>query len=113
MPEQRDICLIPVPFTDLTSYKKRPVLVLSKNSYNSQSEDILVMAITSNLTAKEYSVRINNYDIETGTLKIESLVRTDKVYSLNKNLVLKTFGKIRTEKFNEITDVFKELIKKD
>ncbi len=32
--KQGDVLLIPVPFSDLTSKKKRPVLVLSDNEYN-------------------------------------------------------------------------------
>jgi len=31
MPDQGDILLIPVPFTDLSSQKKRPVVVISNN----------------------------------------------------------------------------------
>lgn len=27
MPEQKTICLIPIPFTDMASLKKRPVLI--------------------------------------------------------------------------------------
>jgi len=29
MPDQRDILLIPIPFTDLTSQRRRPVIVIS------------------------------------------------------------------------------------
>lgn len=33
MPKQGDIVLIPVPFTDLSSTKRRPVIVVSNDNY--------------------------------------------------------------------------------
>jgi len=56
MYKQGDILLIPIPFSDLSSNKKRPVLVLSNNDYNNKTEDIIVAAITSNLAEKDYIV---------------------------------------------------------
>jgi mRNA interferase MazF len=56
MYKQGDILLISVPFTDLTSSKKRPVLVLSNDEFNYKSEDIIVAAITSNVNDNPYSV---------------------------------------------------------
>lgn len=50
MHKQGDILLIPIPFTDLTSSKRRPVLVVSNDEYNKVTRDIVVAAITSNLT---------------------------------------------------------------
>jgi mRNA interferase MazF len=47
MYKQGDILLIPVHFSDLTSSKKRPVLVLSNNDYNTKTEDIIAAAVTS------------------------------------------------------------------
>jgi len=41
-----EILLVPVPFTDLSSHKRRPVLVLSKQEYNRQADDLIVAAIT-------------------------------------------------------------------
>ena len=52
MYKQGDILLIPFPFTDLSSTKQRPVLVLSNTKYNESNQDIVVAAITSNLTEK-------------------------------------------------------------
>jgi len=48
MPEQGDILLVPIPFTDLSSQKRRPVIVISNNSYNQKTTDLVVMAMTSN-----------------------------------------------------------------
>ena len=63
MYKQGDILLIPIPFSNLTASKKRPVLVLSNSKYNDKTEDIIVIAITSNLQSKDYSVRFTNNDL--------------------------------------------------
>jgi mRNA interferase MazF len=42
-----DVVLVPFPFTDQSSIKKRPAVVVSSNGYNTHRRDILIMAITS------------------------------------------------------------------
>jgi mRNA interferase MazF len=42
-----DIILVPFPFTDQTSTKKRPAVVISSDVYNQEHPDLIVMAITS------------------------------------------------------------------
>jgi len=112
MLEQRTICLIPIPFTDLKSQKKRPVLIISNNGYNQKTDDILVMAITSNITEKDYSVLISQKNLEKGNLKRKSIIRIDKIYSISQALVIKTFGKISEEKFDEVIESLNSFIKK-
>jgi mRNA interferase MazF len=48
MPEQGDIVLIPIPFTDLSSRRRRPVIVISHNPYHHKTQDMVVVAMTSN-----------------------------------------------------------------
>jgi len=52
MYKQGDVVLIPIPFTDLSSTKKRPVLILSSDDYNQNTNDLIVAAITSNIDEK-------------------------------------------------------------
>ncbi|MGD0814812.1 MAG: type II toxin-antitoxin system PemK/MazF family toxin [Verrucomicrobiota bacterium] len=55
-----DIILVPFPFTDLSSTKQRPALIVSSDALNAASDDVLVAAITSqiaaNLTAEEFMI---------------------------------------------------------
>ena len=44
---QGDIVLVSFPFTDLTSSKRRPALVLSPDSFNAVGEDLVLAAVTS------------------------------------------------------------------
>jgi mRNA interferase MazF len=70
MPEQRDIVLIPMPFTDLSSQRRRPVIVISNNEYNQKTSDIIVVALTSNLRPADYSFTITSADLQVGTLPV-------------------------------------------
>lgn len=109
MLNQRDIVLIPVPFTDLTSQKKRPTIIISSDAYNHYNEDIVVVALTSNVEPKEFSVALSADDLEDGILKVTSMVRVDKIYTLNKSIVIKTFGRIKPEILSKIKDSFSKL----
>ena len=42
-----DVVLVPFPFSDQTTTKKRPAVIISSNTYNDTSRDIVIMAITS------------------------------------------------------------------
>ncbi|WP_200088067.1 type II toxin-antitoxin system PemK/MazF family toxin [Salicibibacter cibi] len=102
--------LIPVPFTDLSSRKRRPVLVLSNNRYNLKSTDVLVAAVTSNLKEMEHAITISNQDLIDGHLKQTSNIRTDKIYTLAQDIVIKKFGKLNKEVFHQAVRSIHELI---
>lgn len=86
MPEQGDILLIPVPFTDLSSQKRRPVIVVSNNTYNRRTADVVVVALTSNPVAGDYSFTITSSDLEQGKLNRPGNVRVDRIYTLSQSI---------------------------
>ena len=109
-PKQRDILLIPVPFTDLQAVKRRPVLVLSNDSCNRSKEDVVVAAITSNVHDNPYGIIVKPVDIQEGILKRVSQVRADKIYTLNKQIILKRFGRLKDEKYRIVVEAIRKLI---
>jgi mRNA interferase MazF len=46
-----DVVLVPFPFTDQSATKKRPAVVVSSEAYNRAKPDIILMAITSQVSA--------------------------------------------------------------
>jgi len=42
-----DIVLVPFPFSNQTTIKKRPAAIISSQRYNAASQDIIIMAVTS------------------------------------------------------------------
>ena len=104
MHSQGDILLVPLPFTDLTASKKRPVLVLSKREYNEIASDVIVAAITSNVDSKPHIVKFTTNDMTDGTLMADSCVRADKIYTLSQDIVIKRFGKVNCEIICKVKD---------
>ncbi len=110
MPNQRDIVLVPILFTDLTSKRRRPVVVVSNNEYNHKADDIVVVAMTSNLKAAVYSFTITSADLVIGSLRKPSRIRVDKVYTLAQSIVVKKFGQLREDSFNRIRQLLSALV---
>lgn len=110
MPEQGDIVLIPIPFTDLSSRRRRPVIVVSNNSYNRKTQDMVVVAMTSNLQAIDYSFTVTSADLTQGTLNRPGKVRVDRVYTLAQTLAVKIFGRVNQTTLAHIRNLLQELV---
>ena len=109
MPSQGDIVLIPIPFTDLSSRKRRPVIVISNDEYNRTAPDVVVVAMTSNPVASSYSFLITSAELAQGSLNRPGTVRVDKIYTLEKSLIVKTFGRVNDRTLDRIRAVLTDL----
>ncbi len=110
MRNQRDIVLIPVPFTDLTSTRKRPVIVVSNDEYNTTMQDIVVVAMTSNPEVTPFSFVIEQKDLVSGKLNRPGKVRADKIFTLSQALVVNVFGRVSDEVLDRIRQLWADLV---
>ncbi|MCH8290667.1 type II toxin-antitoxin system PemK/MazF family toxin [Candidatus Poribacteria bacterium] len=109
MLNQGDIVLIPIPFTDLSSQRRRPVIIISNDTYNRKTMDIVVVAMTSNPTVVDYSFTITSSDLEQGKLNRPGKVRVDKIYTLSQSIVVRTFGRVNSKVLHRIRNMLQDL----
>jgi mRNA interferase MazF len=90
-----DIVLVPFPFTDLSSNKKRPALIVSPRDYNAQG-DVVIAFITSNISGSD---RIGDYLLkgwkEAG-LPLPSKIRM-KFATVSHEIIIKSIGHLSTD----------------
>lgn len=88
-----DVVLVPFPFTDLSSVKRRPALVLSTSAYNRATGDVIIAQITSKVNSppRPGDYRLSRWK-EAG-LPLPSLVRA-KVTTLHAALLVRTLGQM-------------------
>ena len=96
------IVLISFPFTDLTSTKLRPALVLY------ESEKDVVVAFISSRIAKARSIDIlikeNHSEFKQTGLKVASTIKLDKLATLSKELILGEIGEVGPKLKTEINE---------
>lgn len=87
-----DIVLVPFPFTNLRSIKKRPALIISPNWYNS-GPDVVILFITSNIKSfgRSGDYIIQNWQ-ESGLPK-PSMARM-KFATIERAIIIKKLGRI-------------------
>jgi len=109
--KQRDVILVPFPFSDQSGQKVRPALILSNDKFNQISDDLIVCAITTVLKQEKYTVLLKPNDIETGTLYEQSAIKVETILKIQKSLVIKTIATIKAPTFSKVTALLSELIK--
>lgn len=100
-----DIVLVSFPFTDLSSSKRRPALVISPDGFNDHGQDLVLAAITSERPDDRF-IALTASDFAEGALPKESFVKVGKIFTLHSALVLKRLCALRPEKLD---DVLREL----
>ena len=101
--------LVSFPFTDLSSTKRRPALVISPDSFNVHGEDVILAAITSHLAADPHSVPLDARDFREGRLPKPSVVKLTKIFTIHSDLIVKKVCSLKRDKLDAILKEMRDL----
>ena len=98
------VVLTKFPFTDLTSTKRRPAIVVFKTE--SQKEDVIVAFISSVIPEiickTDYILGMNHKDFKKSGLKTTSVIKLDKLATLNKSIFSGELGVVSKDTLLEL-----------
>ncbi|MFV1975430.1 MAG: type II toxin-antitoxin system PemK/MazF family toxin [Candidatus Scalindua sp.] len=106
--ERGNIILVPFPFSDQTTTKKRPTVVISADSYNGISPDIIIMAITSR-TEQTFNIECFIEDWQNAGLLKPSTMKP-AISTIEKSLVLKKLGRLSPRDLTSMDKILRKLI---
>jgi mRNA interferase MazF len=95
-----NVVVIPFPFSDLSATKRRPALVLA----NLENNDILLCQITSRFRDEKYVVFLKTSDFTMGTLPVNSYIRSERIFTADKSIILNTVGVVSNEILNKTVE---------
>ena len=99
---QKELVLLPYPFSNQEGTKVRPAIIISNNNFNKKSEDCIMLPLTSVIKEVPYSVLITQEDLSSGNLLKPSRIRIDKIFTIRKDLVRMKIGMINNNAFEKI-----------
>ncbi|MEI6430196.1 MAG: type II toxin-antitoxin system PemK/MazF family toxin [Pseudanabaena sp. ELA607] len=101
--------LVPFPFTDQTTTKKRSTIVISSNTYNRQKPNILLIGVTSQInTPLEFGEMLINEWEKAGLIKLSAVKPI--ITTLEKHLVIKKLGKLETKDIQSLKNLLQQII---
>jgi mRNA interferase MazF len=92
-----EVVVLPFPQTNLQAGKRRPALVVA----NLSGDDLILRQITSQFRSDGYSVPLSVADFERGRLAVGCFIRPNRLFTVEKSVILYAVGKVKDSKLNE------------
>jgi mRNA interferase MazF len=89
-----EVVLVPFPFTDQTTNKKRPAVVISSEIYNAEYPDRILKSITSQVVSIQKVGDIIITDWRAAGLLKSSMIKP-VITTIEKQLIIKKLGKLQ------------------
>ncbi len=110
MYEQKEIVLLPFPYSDLTGSKLRPAIVISNENLN-RTEDRLCCLITTQI--RKGDLIIENKDFVSGKLPHKSAARPYRIFTIDKRIIKKILCKVSDKFFDKLLEAIDFYIRKE
>lgn len=103
-----DIVLVPFPFTDQTTTKQRPAVVVSSQDYQRERADIIVLAITSRQRRTE-----DSFDVPLQSWRHAGLIKPSLfkplVTTIERRLVRKKLGEVEAGDRRQLSELLAKM----
>jgi mRNA interferase MazF len=101
-----DVVVVPFPFSDLAQAKRRPALVVAEL----EGDDRILCQITSRHFRDKYALGITDADFEVGSLKKESNVRPNRLFTADSRIILRRAGRLKAERVGEVVETIIDIL---
>ena len=102
-----DVVIIPFSFSDLSGSKRHPALVLA----DLPGQDIILCQITSQNSFQDpFAIPLLANDFAQGSLPVASNIRPNRIFTADKNLIVRTSGTIQTALHQKVFDTITAII---
>jgi mRNA interferase MazF len=98
IPTVGSVVVVPFPFSDLSDSKLRPAVVLA----DAGKGDWVLCQLTSNAYADPSAIELRNSDFETGALRVTSYARPGKLFTADRNVMVRSVGTLRQEAYENV-----------
>ena len=95
-----DVVVVLFPFSDLSSAKKRPALVIAALD----GDDVILCQITSQLKTDQYAISLNADNFSSGSIRRESNVRPNRLFTADTRIIQYRAGHLKDQAIEPVID---------
>jgi len=107
--EAFDVVVVPFPFTDRSSTKRRPALVLSDARAFNKQVDQSVLAMITSARNSDWPLDVEIKELDSAGLPSASVVRM-KLFSLDDRIVIRKAGQLAEDDHGNVVDALRQLL---
>jgi|ERR1044072_6339225 mRNA interferase MazF len=100
-----EVVVLPFPQTNLQPGKRRPALVVADLS----GDDVILCQITTQSRHDGYSVALTSGDFESGRLNVDSFIRPNRLFTIDRAVIVYTAAKVNPSKMDEVRAKIRQL----
>lgn len=109
--EANDVIVVPFPFTDRNTSKRRPAVVISSAAFNAATEHVVAVMVTT-ARASSWPSDIPISDLAAAGLPTPCVIRL-KLFTLDASLIIRTAGRLGADDSEALRAGLAAVIRRD